>query len=373
MTPRITVGLPVYKGADLVARAIDCLRQQTYENFEAIIAVDNNDAETAAACRPYLIDKRFRMVVHPSRLDWVGNFNWLLQQNLRELFCYRQHDDTTAPEFFEDLLRTADKEPNAAAVYCDCQYHGISKAIEIAPSIEGEPLDRMLQYLERIQATPVRGLIRSAAIKQAGLVRSDEFRAPHQIYGWLAKVLRWGSFKRVSKPLYYRLDHPRSFTNEFFDGSDNRKRAAWATIFTGLLEAVMPLCRTPEERVFFQKAILYQLVANPTMRPRNEAYSSKMLIAECLERLSYEGNRDLFDTDALAPFIQQLQHLPRLPTPSRTRKGIYKIRQRYHLARIIYPRSRARRAVYQIRFVFELSRKMAKLVFGSIGAAARLC
>jgi hypothetical protein len=186
----------------------------------------------------------------------------------------------------------------------------------------------------------------------------------------LAKILRWGSFKRVSKPLYYRLDHPRSFSNEFFEGSDNRQRAAWATIFTGLLEAVMPLCRTPEERVFFQKAVLYQLIANPTMRPRNEAYSPKKLIAECLERLSYEGNSEIFNANDLAPFIQQLHHLPSSPTLSRTRKGIYKIRQRSHLARIIFPRSRARRAVYQIRFV---SRKIAKLVFGSIRAAPRLC
>ena len=258
--PRITVGLPVYKGADLVAKALDCLQQQTYGNFEAIISVDNNDTETAIVCRPFLADPRFRMIVHPNRLDWVGNFNWLLQQDLKEFFCYRQHDDTSAPEFFEVLLRTADQRRNAAAVYCDCQYHGISKGIEIAHSIEGDPLDRMLQYVERIQATAVRGLIRSAAIRQAGLVRSDEFRAPHQIYSWLAKVLRWGSFERVSKPLYYRLDHTRRYTNEFFDGPDNRKRAAWSTIFSGLLEAVTPLCRTPEEQLFFQKAIFISLL-----------------------------------------------------------------------------------------------------------------
>ena len=177
-TPRITVGLPVYKGADLIAKTLDCLQRQTFGDFEAIISVDGGDAETAAACRPFLVDPRFRMVVHPERLDWVGNFNWLLQQDLQEFFCYRQHDDTTAPEFFEVLLQAADKEPNAAAVYCDCQYTGGRNDIEIAPSIEGEPLDRMLQYIERQSAAPVRGLIRRAAIRQAGLVRSDEFRAP---------------------------------------------------------------------------------------------------------------------------------------------------------------------------------------------------
>jgi glycosyltransferase involved in cell wall biosynthesis len=105
-TPRITVGLPVYKGADLIAKALDCLQRQTFGNFEAIISVDGNDTETAAACRPILADRRFRMVVHPDRLDWVGNFNWLLQQDVKEFFCYRQHDDTTSPVQFIATVRT---------------------------------------------------------------------------------------------------------------------------------------------------------------------------------------------------------------------------------------------------------------------------
>jgi glycosyltransferase involved in cell wall biosynthesis len=70
-TPRITVGLPVYRGADLVPKALDCLQRQTFRNFEAIISVDGGDEETAVACRPFLADPRFRMVIHPQRLDWV--------------------------------------------------------------------------------------------------------------------------------------------------------------------------------------------------------------------------------------------------------------------------------------------------------------
>ena len=55
--------------------------------------------------------------------------------------------------------------------------------------------------------------MRRAAIRQAGLVRSDEFRAAWQVFGWLADLLRWGDFRRVPELLYYRLDHPRSYTS----------------------------------------------------------------------------------------------------------------------------------------------------------------
>ena len=221
------MGLPLYKSTEHIAKALDCLQRQTFGNFEALISVDGGDEETAAACRPFLNDPRFRMVVQSDRLDWFGNFNWLLQQNLQEFFCYRQHDDTTAPQFFEVLLQAADREPEAAAIYCDCQWIGGRSDVDLAPSIEGEPLDRMLQFVERLPPVPVRGLIRRAAIRQAGLINHDEFRALSALTSWLAKLVRWGNFRRVAEPLYYRLDHALNFHKEWYDWPDERKRAAW--------------------------------------------------------------------------------------------------------------------------------------------------
>ena len=106
------------------------------------------------------------MVIQPKRLDWFGNFNWLLQQDLNEFFCYRQHDDTTSPDFFERLLTLADSRPDAAGVYCDCQWRGGRDDIESFPSIEGNRLDRLLQQLEHLTPVPVRGLFRREAVRQ---------------------------------------------------------------------------------------------------------------------------------------------------------------------------------------------------------------
>ena len=122
LSQRITVGMPLYQGKDQVADALRSLQAQTFEDFEVIISVDGADSDSADACRPFLADQRFRMVVHQQRLDWFGNFNWLLQQPMGDFFCYRQHDDTTAPDFFEKLVSAADARPDAAAVYADCQW-----------------------------------------------------------------------------------------------------------------------------------------------------------------------------------------------------------------------------------------------------------
>src|SRR5262245_16661530 len=305
------------------------------------------------------------MVVHSDRLDWVGNFNWLLQQDLQEFFCYRQHDDTTAPEFFETLLQAADEEPNAAAIYADCRYRELEYT-EIFPSIEGEPLDRVFQYVKRVSAVPVRGLIRMPAIRHAGLIRSDEFRAIWQLGGWLAKLLRWGNFKRVAKPIYYRLYRADSFGHKIHSSPKLWKQNVWPTMFTALLDAVIPICRTPEERLFMQQSILDQIVAYPNFHPNNEL-SPDTIIAKCVERVKHEGNSHLLDVQDLPAIVEGQKRRVEIMLSSersRVRKAIYQSRQVYRLATLVYPQSAKRRAFYQIRH----SRRMLGRLASSLRA-----
>lgn len=294
--------MPVYQGADRVAAALDCLLEQTFTDFDVVISVDGGDEETAAACRPYLDDERFSMVVHDQRLDWFGNLNWLLQQPMGEFFCYRQHDDTTTPDFFERLLDEARARPDAAVVYADCQWQGGRSDLETAPSIEGDVLSRMRQHIEQKQPVAVRGLMRREAVEQAGLVRSDEFRGLSEVFVWLAKVLRTGPFVRVPEPLYYRLDHGGNYHKQWHDWTDERKRGSWSTLFTGLMEATMPVCRTDEERLFFQHLILDRVcVVRPGQSyhyaPGSPQDSGQMML-ECLDRLVSEGHADWWQVPA---------------------------------------------------------------------------
>ena len=296
MSRRITVGMPVYRGAGQVPDALRALQAQSFADFEVIVSVDGGDEESAEACRPFLADDRFRMVVHRERLDWYGNFNWLLRQPIGEFFCYRQHDDTTAPEFFDRLLAVAGARPDAAAVYADCQWRGGRHDLETAPSIEGPTLERLRQFIVDKQPVAVRGLLRREAVAQAGLVRADEYRALSEVFVWLARLLRWGAFVRVPEPLYYRLDHARNYHKQWFDWPEERKRASWTTLFTGLLEAVLPACTTYEERLFFEHFILDRIsVERPGQTyhyTAHSAHESGLVIAECFARLKQEGHLD---------------------------------------------------------------------------------
>ncbi|MDF3215444.1 glycosyltransferase [Mesorhizobium sp. M7A.F.Ca.CA.001.09.2.1] len=303
LTPTITVGMPVYNGTKYIEGALKCLQQQTFRDFEVIISVDGNDLATAEKCRPFLDDNRFRMIVHQERLDWFGNLNWLLKQPLGEFFCYRQHDDTTTADFFERLVRTAWEKPDAAAVYADCKWMGGRTGMDIAASIEGDTLHRLRQHIEQKEPMAVRGLLRRDAIRQAGLIRADEYRGLSEIFVWLAKVLRWGSFIRIPETLYYRLDHEENYHKQWFEWPDERKRGSWTTLYTGLLEAVMPVCSTAEERFFFHQFILDRIaVIRPNQSYHYLAHSPHAggsLMIECLQRLATEGSMHLLELPAI--------------------------------------------------------------------------
>jgi hypothetical protein len=192
--------------------------------------------------------------------------------------------------------------PDAAIVYADCQWHGGRDDLESAPSIEGDVLSRMRQHIEQKQPVAVRGLMRRGAVEQAGPIRGDEFRGLSEVFVWLAKLLRWGPFVRVPQPLYHRLDHSENYHKQWFDWPDDRKRGSWTTLYTGLMEATMPVCRTPEERFFFHQLILDRVaVVRPGQSYHYVADTPQAggeLMLECLRRLDAEGNRSLLDLPA---------------------------------------------------------------------------
>ena len=188
-----------------------------------------------------------------------------------------------------------------------------------------------------------------------------------EIFVWLAKLLRWGNFRRVAKPLYYRLDHPRSFTSEYSSSPEDRKRAAWTTLFTGLLEAAMPLCRTPEERLFFQQTILDRIVAYPTILSSKQR---AQLLRKAHRRMSRapEIRGEYTPAQAQKNFPQSSKSYnvdwTRLSCSSGPECGELFIKSASgpEWGELIYPRSRMRRVIYQIRHLFEmLRRKMSRL------------
>ncbi len=194
--PTIFVAMPLFEGWEHVAHTLTTVRQQTYGNFRVLISVDGDDKRSRAACQPFLSDPRFEIVLHPERLGWAGNMNYLASRFAGHYFCYWQHDDYCAPTYLETLLDHAIVHPEAAAIYCDMKIFGERNGILRAPPVTGFALERVLAQVRNPSDAAIRCLIRADALRASLPINDARI--------WVLPLARAGEFHHVPKLLYFR-------------------------------------------------------------------------------------------------------------------------------------------------------------------------
>lgn len=103
--PKVSIGLPVYNGANYLREALDSLLGQTFRDFELIIS-DNasTDATREIILEYQQRDSRIRYVQQESNIGASKNFLSVLAMAETELFMWASHDDIWAPNWLEVLI-----------------------------------------------------------------------------------------------------------------------------------------------------------------------------------------------------------------------------------------------------------------------------
>lgn len=116
--PRVTVGLPVYNGANYVAQAIESLLAQTFTDFELIISDNASTDETEAICRGYAArDPRIRYYRQARNQGGMWNFNHLVGLARGTYFKWAAHDDLCAPTYLAQCVEILDRHPDVVWSY----------------------------------------------------------------------------------------------------------------------------------------------------------------------------------------------------------------------------------------------------------------
>jgi glycosyltransferase involved in cell wall biosynthesis len=111
--PRVSIGLPVYNGANYLAGSIDSIRNQTFTDFELIISDNASTDDTEALCRAYVhLDPRIRYFRQERNLGCALNSNFVFHQSTGEYFKWISHDDLHAPRFVEACVDVLDRQPD---------------------------------------------------------------------------------------------------------------------------------------------------------------------------------------------------------------------------------------------------------------------
>ncbi|MCG8490856.1 MAG: glycosyltransferase family 2 protein [Sneathiellales bacterium] len=112
--PSVTIGMPVYNGAEYLDMALESLCKQTYMDLEILISDNASTDETPNIIKKWADkDPRISHYRHPETVSMELNFGSVIEKASGQWFCYAAHDDLWSPNYIEELVKPLQKRPDA--------------------------------------------------------------------------------------------------------------------------------------------------------------------------------------------------------------------------------------------------------------------
>ncbi|MEZ6014756.1 MAG: glycosyltransferase family 2 protein [Planctomycetota bacterium] len=225
--PRVTVGVPVFNGAQYVAAALESLVAQTFRDLEIVI-VDNGSTDTtpellrAFAAR----DARIRVERSEQNRGAAWSHNRVVELARGELFRWATHDDATAPTYVERCVEALDARPDAVmarprALEIDEEGRVLFEHEDALDCGQADVRARLAEVmLLHHPCFDVYGVVRTEALRRTALI--GPYPSSDRVL--LAELALLGPWVRVAAPLFLHRQHPERSVRKF---PNRRERALW--------------------------------------------------------------------------------------------------------------------------------------------------
>ena len=174
--PLVSIGMPIYNGADFLRCALESLLAQDYDNFELIISDNHSTDSTREICLDYLArDNRIRYHRNNTNIGAINNFNRVFELSQGEYFMWHAHDDLREPNYLSSCLEIMEMNPNV--ILC-CSSTLLNEDGSFRESREdlntvGASLNRRFRKILWINScASIYGLMRSSVLRKTGLFRN---------------------------------------------------------------------------------------------------------------------------------------------------------------------------------------------------------
>ncbi len=118
MLPQISLGMPVYNGAQYLEATLDSLLAQTFRDFELIISDNASTDESARICAEYAArDSRIRFYRNATNMGASWNFNRVYSLAQAPYFKQAAHDDLCEPTFLQRCFDVLESDPSVVMAY----------------------------------------------------------------------------------------------------------------------------------------------------------------------------------------------------------------------------------------------------------------
>lgn len=124
----LTAVIPVYCASEdherFLRETLESVAGQTYRDFELILVDDVSPIDIAPLVDSVPGLPRTRIVRNERNIGHAESRNVGIREAAGELIAFLDHDDIWLPQKLQRQVETMDANPDAAAVFCDCEIFG---------------------------------------------------------------------------------------------------------------------------------------------------------------------------------------------------------------------------------------------------------
>lgn len=191
--PKVSVIMPSYMTAHLIAGSLDSVLQQTFRDFE-IIVVNDGSPDTGELERILAPYREKIVYTKQENKRAAGARNTAIGQARAEFLAFLDSDDTWLPDHLASQMRLFEQDPTLDLVYCDGMLdtpEWSRKFTDICPSHGPATFDALV--VERCQIPVSTVIARKGALAKAGffdesLPRCDDYDMWLRAAFWGAKI-----------------------------------------------------------------------------------------------------------------------------------------------------------------------------------------
>lgn len=224
--PLISVLMGIYNCADTLQKAVACIQNQTYENWELIMCDDcSADNTYAVACELAQQDERIRVLKNERNLTLAPTLNKCLKEAKGKYIARMDGDDTCTPDRFEKELVFLEGHPEFAIVSCNmalANEYGVFRVVQYPaePTIEG--------FVKGNLHCHAACMVRTEAIKAVGGYSEQKSRRRVEDYDLWVRMYKAGlRGYNLQETMYEMYDSVEALKRRKFSNRLNESRVIW--------------------------------------------------------------------------------------------------------------------------------------------------
>jgi glycosyltransferase involved in cell wall biosynthesis len=116
--PKLSIGIPVFNGQELLPELLDSFLAQTFRDFEILICDNASSDRTPQICCEYeQRDSRVHYVRNLRNLGAIANFNRVFELSTAPLFKWAAHDDLYHETYLDACVGLLEENPDVVLAH----------------------------------------------------------------------------------------------------------------------------------------------------------------------------------------------------------------------------------------------------------------